>query len=188
MFTLSANPSAAVSASALLAWIWLKVIPWHVAPYFLARYLEPPPIPHPTSTICLGLILGSSAKQNKEVFTLYNRSIGHRSEKSLGAGVSNSPLGFEPWWPQFLWRRLWCSWRLLVRLVTEWPPFSLVRWLYKSFRASKPNGLTNCEKNDECLRKTSYPYMKWLLLSFFLCFFWLSWSTIFSLFNILQSL
>lgn len=62
-FTLSASPWAAARALALWAWTGLRVMPWHLAPYFLARYLELPPIPHPTSTRLLGLFVGSSANQ-----------------------------------------------------------------------------------------------------------------------------
>ena len=62
-FTLSASPWAAARALALWAWTGLRVIPWHLAPYFLAKYLELPPIPHPTSTTLLGPFVGSSANQ-----------------------------------------------------------------------------------------------------------------------------
>lgn len=59
---LPSNPWAAASSWALCACTGLRVMPWHLAPYFLARYLELPPIPHPTSTIFLGCCTESSAK------------------------------------------------------------------------------------------------------------------------------
>lgn len=37
-------------------------MPRHLAPYFLAKYLELPPIPHPTSTMFFGPCNGSSAQ------------------------------------------------------------------------------------------------------------------------------
>jgi len=60
---LSANPSVSARALALCAWKGLSVMPWHLAPNFLAMYLELPPIPHPTSTTVFGPFSGSSGKQ-----------------------------------------------------------------------------------------------------------------------------
>lgn len=64
--TWSDNPCAAARAFPLSAWTGLNVMPLHCAPYFLAKYLELPPIPHPTSTNVLGFFSGSSARQEVE--------------------------------------------------------------------------------------------------------------------------
>lgn len=58
------SPSETARALALWAWTGLKVMPQHWAPNFLARYLELPPIPHPTSTIRFG-VLDSGIKEKE---------------------------------------------------------------------------------------------------------------------------
>lgn len=72
--TLSDNPCAAARAFPLSACTGLNVIPEHCAPYLLARYLELPPIPHPTSTIVLGLFVGSSASTRVRSSNISNTS------------------------------------------------------------------------------------------------------------------
>lgn len=56
------SPWASASCWALCAWTGLRVMPLHLAPNFLARYRELPPMPHPTSTILFGFWFDSSAK------------------------------------------------------------------------------------------------------------------------------
>lgn len=64
--TWSDKPWEMARELALSAWTGLRVIPVHLALNFLARYLELPPIPHPTSTILFGLLFfdGSSSSSS----------------------------------------------------------------------------------------------------------------------------
>lgn len=45
------------------AWTGLNVMPFTLAPYFLAKCRELPPIPQPTSSTVLGFAPSSSANQ-----------------------------------------------------------------------------------------------------------------------------
>lgn len=76
--TLSESDWAAARSLALLAWTGLRVIPMHSAPNLEARYLELPPIPHPTSTTLF--ILFSSSPSS---FSSKNSETGSTQESFL---------------------------------------------------------------------------------------------------------
>lgn len=90
--TLSDNPCAAARAFPLSACTGLNVIPEHCAPYLFARYLELPPIPHPTSTIVFGLFVGSSASTGIPSKTAVNPAL-----KTWSTDQANCPYIMANW-------------------------------------------------------------------------------------------